>query len=376
MSAGLSGQVLMLASIDWTAAWQRHQAFARAFAAQGAEVFFVENTGFRGLRPSDARRVAARLANLGRGAPAVPPSDVRVLAPAVLPPTAAAFRALNAAWFLPRLAARLRAAGLRPGATVFAYLPTATTLALLELLAPGRVVYDCVDNFSGHPSPPADLADTEAALRARADLVLTTSRTLYDAHRPHHPNVHLVHHGASEAFLGEPRPRAPLRRLCYFGTVWGALDYAALAALAEAGHAVTLAGPVKEPPPPLPGNVAFVPPMPHAALPAFLRGFDGLLLPYAATAYNQGVVPAKLYECLATGKPVLAAALPSLREHADLLYLAERSEDYPALARRAGEEDDAADSARRIAAAREHTTPRQAQAVADLVNACRARSAA
>ena len=84
------------------------------------------------------------------------------MSPVVLPPTARAFRAVNRAVLVPRVAARLRELGLRPGALVVAYLPTATTLALLDRLAPSLTVYDCVDNFYGLPSPPPNLAETEA----------------------------------------------------------------------------------------------------------------------------------------------------------------------------------------------------------------------
>lgn len=362
-------QVVILASIDWSSAWQRHQAWAAAFAAQGAEVFFVENTGFRDLRPADLGRVAARLARLWRPrgrTTSPPPKGVRVVAPLVLPPTRPLFRVANAVYLLPLLVRRLRRKGLRPGCVAFAYLPTATTLRLLDLLEPEWTVYDCVDNFSGHPTPPPDLRDTEDALLARADTVLTTASTLFADKKGRHADVHLIHHGAEPAFLGAPRPAGPIRSLCYFGTVWGALDYDAVARLAEGGWRVTLAGPVKEPPPPLPPGVHFAPPVAHAKLPAFLAGFDALLLPYRRSEYNKGVVPAKLYECLATGKPVLASALPSLDEYAPLLYMARSADEFPALARRAQAEDDAGRSAARIAAARAHTTDAQARRVAEL----------
>ena len=109
-----AGQVVFLASIDWGAAWQRHQAFAAALAAEGRQVFFVENTGFRDLRLSDLSRGFGRLARLTMSTPAArnaPPPRVTVVSPLVLPPTCALFRGLNAAVFLPPLAARQRARG-------------------------------------------------------------------------------------------------------------------------------------------------------------------------------------------------------------------------------------------------------------------------
>src|SRR5277367_877255 len=86
-SMNLTGkQVVFLASIDWSAPWQRHQAWASAFAQAGHEVFFIENTGFRGLTFSDAGRVAARLGRLMKSVPKnMTPSGLHVISPALFP---------------------------------------------------------------------------------------------------------------------------------------------------------------------------------------------------------------------------------------------------------------------------------------------------
>jgi len=349
--------VVVLSSVEWDAAWQRHHAFAARWAAAGHRVFFVENTGFRepGLRDLD--RVAARLGRLARrGRPRAgsAPEGVSVVSPLVLPPTRRLFREANASLLAPRLADRLHDRGLRRGPVVFAYLPTATTLALLDRLAPSLVVYDCVDNFRGLPSPPPDLAETEAALMARAGLVLATSRTLRDDKKGLHANVVELHHGVGPAFFLPPRPAGPARRLCYFGTLWRAVDYAPIRALAEAGFEVELVGPAKEPPPPLPPSVRARGPVAHDELPALLAGFDALLLPYVDDEYNRGVIPAKTYECLATGRPTLASPLPALAGLSDALTICRAPRDWVAAARAiAGEPASARE--KRVAAARAHS---------------------
>jgi len=355
-------QVLILSSVDWSAAWQRHHALAEAFADAGAEVFFVENTGFRGLRWSDAGRVLGRLARLSPRAAEPGPGHgrIHIVSPLVLPPSAAAFRWFNAACLLPVLAARLRRLGLRPEALALAYLPTATTLALLDALKPGRVVYDCVDNFFGHPSAPGDLQDTEAALLRRAGLVMATSPLLFEAARAKHPNVLLVHHGVSDDFFlpAGPPPRS-YRRCCYFGTIRGGeLDFEAIAALAEAGFEVSLLGPLKDAPP-LPATVRFIPTVPHGELPGALASYDVLLLPYADTPYTQGTFPAKIYECLATGKPIVASPLPSLKPLAGLVYLASAPGDFVRAVRGLSAAETEERIAARLAAAREHAASAQ-----------------
>ncbi len=329
------GDVVILSSVDWDAARQRHHAFAAQWARAGHRVFFVENTGFREPRLSEMGRIWRRLLRSLRGEHSRrvrAPQGIVVVSPLVLPPTRRLFRKANASLLAPRLVSILYNRGMRQNPVVFAYLPTSTTLDMLDQLKPALVVYDCVDNFYGLLSSPPDLAQTEAALMARAGLVLTTSHTLYEEKKPLHHNVFELHHGVSPAFFIPPPPSRRRRRLCYFGTLWRAIDYAPIRALAEAGFEVELIGPIKEPPPPLPPSVALRGPCPHEDLPALLSGMDALLLPYVDDAYNRGVIPAKTYECLATGRLVLASPLPALSGLSSLLTICRTPAEWIAAA--------------------------------------------
>lgn len=363
--------VVILSSVEWDATWQRHHAFAAQWAQAGHRVFFVENTGFREPGWRDLGRVAGRLSRVWRGGRSRlsrVPKGISVVSPLVLPPTRRLFREANASLLAPRLADILHDRGLRRGPVVFAYLPTATTLALLDRLSPLLVVYDCVDNFYGLPSPPPNLAETEAALLARAGLVLTTSHTLYKDKKPLHHNVVELHHGVSRAFFLPPPPDRPRRRLCYFGTMWRALDYAPIRALANAGFEIEMIGPVKEAPPPLPPSVTFRGAFPHEELPAMLADCDALLLPYANDEYNRGVIPAKTFECLATGRPVLSSPLPALAGLSGVLTICRSPGDWIASAR-ALDLDDARHE--RVEAARMHTEETVFARLATLVDAAR-----
>lgn len=323
--------IVFLSSIDWGDSWQRHQIFASALAKRGHEVYFVENTGLRDVRLSDAARVLRRARRIA--APAQPARKrVRVIPPFVLPPTNRLFRWLNARVFLPRLARQLWKAGLREAPVVFAYTPTATTLGLLDLLAPRGVIYDCASNFRQHPQAPADVRALEMRLLGRCDAVVTDSDYLRLQKEREHQRVHQIHQGVPREFFISSEPRAAYRTACYFGTIHDGLDYNAIRELAESGVAVTLLGAVKHAPPPLPSNVRIAPPVPVDDLPVALAGFDILLLPYRLTEFNQAVVPAKIYECLATGKPILTCDLPSLRRLSDALHVARAPGDWARLA--------------------------------------------
>lgn len=368
--------VVILASVEWDATWQRHHAFAAQWARAGHRVFFVENTGFREPGWRDLGRVTGRLRRVwsgGRSRRDRVPKGISILSPLVLPPTRRLFREANASLLAPRLADILHDRGLRRGSVVFAYLPTATTLALLDRLSPSLVVYDCVDNFYGLPSPPPNLAETESNLLSRAGLVLTTSGTLYEDKRPLHDNVVELHHGVSGAFFIPPPPPRPRRRLCYFGTLWRAVDYAPIRALAEAGFEIDLIGPVKEPPPSLPPSVAFRGAFPHKELPAMLAGCDALLLPYVDDEYNRGVIPAKTYECLATGRPVLSSPLPGLAALAGVLTICRTPAEWVAAARALGGDGGRAG---RVAAARAHAEEAVFERLTALVESARERAPA
>jgi glycosyltransferase involved in cell wall biosynthesis len=61
-------------------------------------------------------------------------------------------------------------------------------------------------------------------------------------------------------------------------------------------------------------NVHLVGPVPHRDLAALIDSFDACIVPYRHNEYVRTVVPTKLMEYLAMGKPVVSTALPSVDE--------------------------------------------------------------
>lgn len=350
----MTPQIVVLSSIDWGAAWQRHQIFASRFAAAGHEVFFVENSGFRNPRLTDLGRVVRRLGRVA-AAPEAGPEGVRIVSPAVLPPTGALQRKANEALFIPGVLRKLRRRGLKGRPIVIVYLATATTLELIRRLDPSLLVYDCASHFSAHPDAPKDFPELERRLLDRTDLVVTDSDFLFRLLSKKHPKVVQVHQGVSEEFFDAKPPDARWKRFCYYGTWTPDLDERFLTALAEAGFEVTLSGFVKGAAPAVPR----LGPVPRESLLARLEGFDAFLLPHKITPFHLGVIPAKIYECLAMGRPVLAAPLPSLLPLRDLLYIGDTPEDWVRIARGLPGTETAAKRAARQRLAREHTHERE-----------------
>ncbi|MDX6769820.1 MAG: oligosaccharide flippase family protein [Elusimicrobiota bacterium] len=373
-------QVVVLSTIDWDTAWQRHQIFAAAFAARGDEVFFVENTGFRNPSWRDLPRVWRRLRNQAfpsavSGSNSIP-DGVRVLSPRVLPPTWRLFRALNSRVFIPRLLEQLRRAGLRDGADCVVYAPTPTIVELARRLRPAAVLYDCASNFRGHAHAPADFAETERALLALADEVVCDSDFLHEQKRAEHPRVTKIHQGVPADFFGLKPPRGTWDDACYYGTWSGDLDERVPDALAAAGLSVTVRGFTKGNAPPTSPAVRRFPPVERGALAKSLEEHEVFLLPYRLTPFLMGVIPAKIYECLATGRPVIAAPLPSLKAMSDFVYVAETVEDWVRIAKELPRTETAARREARVAHAREHSTEAEFARFAARVDAARERRAA
>ncbi len=323
--------VVVLSGVRWDFLYQRHQTVATLFARAGYPTIFVETTGLATPGPSALAKVWARFrksgaGRAGDGGPVVYP-------PLVLPPTLRVFRAANRRLLLPRVARDLKgAAGDDP--IIVAYPPTRTTLDLISALSPRLVLYDRADDYEHFPRVPRDISATERELLARADLVSCTSKSLLQETRRLRPDASLsgpaVDYDRFAAMQGRP-PAVPPRTVCFFGDAGrGRVDFDVLRAIAGAGLRLRLVGVLDpaerrladEP------NVEYRGAVPHGLLPAALAGVDAFVLPYRINGLTRGISPAKTYECLATGRPVVASRLPALEDLSEYVYLADGPEGF------------------------------------------------
>lgn len=347
--------MVLLAGIRWDFLWQRHQEIAVRLATRGHPTIFVETTGLSNPRPepSLARKLLSRLARTVRGSDPAreTPDNLAVYSPLVAPPTARVFRWLNRRLFVPRMVRDLQGlAGARP--VVIAYPPTRTTLDVVRRLSPSRLYYDCSDDYERFPGVPADISGTERELLALADAVSCTSGYLLEKVRPVRPDAFLCGPGVDfesfNALATEADPGREIRNVCFFGHVGERLDLDVLREVARAGYTVRLLGEAErsarwlldEP------GVDYRGAVPHPELPRALSGVDAFVLPYRLDGQGPGISPAKTYECLATGRPVIASPLPALAELGERVYLAENPEEF---VRRLGELP-AAETPERVAA--------------------------
>ncbi len=288
------------------------------------------------LTRTDLRLAWRRLGHAVRPAGRVMPR-LQVLSPLLIPwPASTAARAINT-WLLRRhIAAALRRQPPRP---IQLWLFTPDVPELIAALPAERVVYYCVDDFAGFAGFDAALIEKlEALTVAQSDLVITTSGTLFERHRPRHSRVHLVPHGVDyehfAAAVDLPREAVPpdVRGLPrpvfgYMGMISEYVDLELLAAAARARPAwsFVLLGDARRDVGVVAGlpNVHLLGGRPYEELPAYCRGFDVGLIPFEMNRLVRAVNPIKLREYLAAGLPVVSAPMAAVRDYAPDVHTAD-----------------------------------------------------
>jgi glycosyltransferase involved in cell wall biosynthesis len=200
---------------------------------------------------------------------------------------------------------------------------TPMALAFSRHLSPELVVYDCMDELSAFAGAPPAMRAFEAELFARADVVFTGGRSLYEAKRALHANVHampssvdVAHFAQARQVSSEPHDQAALSRprLGYFGVIDERMDLGLLAAVADArpDWQIVMVGPVvKIDPASLPrrANLHFLGAKQYAELPQYIAFWNVALMPFARNESTRFISPTKTPEYLAAGKPVVSTSI-------------------------------------------------------------------
>jgi len=68
-------------------------------------------------------------------------------------------------------------------------------------------------------------------------------------------------------------------------------------------------------------NVHFLGARPYRELPIYLRGFDVCVLPHVRSALTHSMDPIKLYDYLASGKPIVSTEVAGVERFSDVVYV-------------------------------------------------------
>ncbi len=67
---------------------------------------------------------------------------------------------------------------------------------------------------------------------------------------------------------------------------------------------------------------------PYTALPEYVAGFDVCTIPFLRSPLTEATNPVKLFEYLATGKPIVARRLPELEPYESVVSLYDEPEEF------------------------------------------------
>jgi glycosyltransferase involved in cell wall biosynthesis len=242
------------------------------------------------------------------------------------------------------------------------------------------------DDWSQFPSVSSAerrrIEDADRRLCARADVVVVCSEALEKSRRPLSRRLIRVPNAVDPAnYVGcrEPAERAASSRrfaapvFGYVGTLHGdRLDPDLVVCLArEFSHGeVILCGPDYLKPAErdvlcAEENIRILPPVPYSEVPRLLAGFDVCLVPHKLSAFTESLNPIKLWEYLATGKPIAATPVAGFRDFAHLCHLGEGPTGFVAACRAALAEVGRL-ATERIRAVEPHTWERRAEDVLEV----------
>ena len=333
--------------LRWDFVWQRPQQLLSRFA-RTRDVLFIEEPIFLddAVRPSleitephaGVHRVIPRLPAAFSDSEAAATVAIRAQLLELIGPTGA-------------LAHRFHA----PVQWFYTPMPAPAMLGVFDEVA---VVYDCMDELAQFRFAPTELVQRERYLLARADVVFAGGRALAESKARFHDNVHFFGCGVDAAHFAAAResetevPAAlaslPHPVAGYIGVIDERLDYALLATLAEQLPDVTFAmvGPVvKVDPRELPrrDNIHYFGQQAYDVLPAFMKGFDVCLMPFALNRATEYINPTKTLEYMAAGKPIVSTPIPDvLRNFVPIVEVADTANAYATAVRRALTEPDLA----------------------------------
>lgn len=233
----------------------------------------------------------------------------------------------------------------------------AQSLSILDLPW-DRIIYDCVDDwpsFFQHPKEKAFVSRIDEQLCRSADIVFVGSDPLLEKKLPFQSSTFVVNHAADIAHFSkaaDPQTSIPTDLASIAGPRLGFIgmidtirfDAALIQKLADKLPVqIIIVGGT------MPGAERLLPPHERIhwlgmrsveQLPAYLCGMDVLLMPYALNEATRTIYPLKLYEYLATGKPVVTTAIPAVEPLSNLMYVSHSHDDFIQNTQRALQEYD------------------------------------
>lgn len=205
------------------------------------------------------------------------------------------------------------------------------------------LIYYCVDEYTAFTGSSA-LKEIEEELFRVSDLVVVSAEKLYDSKKKFNLNTHIIRHGTDwrhfrtglddSTKIPDEIANLPKPIIGFHGLLADWVDFELIKKTAEhfRDGSVVLIGKIavdaeqkvkilNEVP-----NIHFLGRKPYAELPAYCKGFDVALNPFAINELTLAANPLKVREYLAAGLPVVSTDIPEVRILPDCLVGVDHSD--------------------------------------------------
>jgi len=248
----------------------------------------------------------------------------------------------------------------------------------LKRFKPRLVCYDCVSEYSTMPFYSSArrkkrLKRLESELIKISDIVFTTSDPLFEEKKKFNSNTYLVRNvGDFKHFnqicnknlrIPEDIINIPKPILGFVGAVDSyTLDFELINYISKENPdwSIVIIGPKlhscrKKAEGPKGENIYYLGRKEYGQLPSYIQNFSVCIIPYRLTSRTERAFPLKLFEFLATGKPVVTTDLPAIQDLNGIIKIAKSNEEFCILVRQAMSNDDEEQMKKRIEIAKRNT---------------------
>ena len=218
------------------------------------------------------------------------------------------------------------------------------------------IVFDCMDQLSQFRGAPKELLRRERELLAISDVVFAGGPKIGKDKIKHNANTHTFGCGVDVAHFGKARAsetevpadvaNLPGPVFGFFGCVDERIDYELLAKLADANPtgSVVVIGPaikVDQAAFPQRANLHWLGGRDYQQLPAYVKGFDVCMMPFALNEATEFINPTKALEYMATARPVVSTAVEDVvLQFSEVVKVARSHEEFIAFCQQAAAKPD------------------------------------
>jgi len=229
---------------------------------------------------------------------------------------------------------------------------------LQQVLSPSIRCLEIVDEYTTLTGPNTDmdswedrrLAELEKRMASEVDIVFAASRSLYEKKRKLNQNIYYLPNGADYEHFAKAQNKdgklpieigpLPAPRIGFVGNLTDFVDFKLLISIAKNRPQWSLIALGEDNTTPKmrdtkeyqtfmgTKNIHWLGRKEYEDLPDYLRGMDAVIMPYQTCDRMRYSEPNKIYQYLASGKPIVSTAFPSVKEHKSVMGIANNQEEF------------------------------------------------